>query len=182
MNKYIVESDFKYKDYRCVVIFSHYGYRCGYVEIPKNNILYGKSMSDKLPVKFSAITIKEIGKRSIFSLLFMLDDEDDFIRIDTYFDVHGGITYSNCSKDYPVDGENWWIGFDCFHYRDGRDLDLVEKLWGDDEKIKEFLVIERQYDIYYEYEVRSKEYVEQECRNLVDQIIDLEDIINEKTN
>lgn len=36
------------------------------------------------------------------------------------FDVHGGITYRELSKSYPVENETplLWIGFDCAHFGD----------------------------------------------------------------
>ena len=57
--------------------------------------------------------------------------------------------------------------------RDGRNLNLVEKYWGDDPIIQKRLEIERENPYDTDYPVRSMEYVEQECMSLVDQIIEL---------
>ena len=35
-------------------------------------------------------------------------------------EVHGGLTYSG-GGSYPVDGDEWWLGFDCAHYGDAPD-------------------------------------------------------------
>lgn len=45
-------------------------------------------------------------------------------------DVHGGITYGGYSKKYPIesDMERFWLGFDCAHYMDGRDFNLIKEL------------------------------------------------------
>lgn len=40
--KYKIEKDFYYKNYRCLIIAQDSGFRCGYIKIPKNNILYNK--------------------------------------------------------------------------------------------------------------------------------------------
>ena len=44
--RFVVESDFIHKGLRCVVVFTSMGHRCGYVGVPKEHILYGKSYSD----------------------------------------------------------------------------------------------------------------------------------------
>ena len=46
--RFVVESDFIHKELRCVVVFTRMGHRCGYVGVPKEHILYGKSYSDIL--------------------------------------------------------------------------------------------------------------------------------------
>lgn len=39
---YKIEKDFYYKNYRCLIIAQNGGFRCGYIKISKNNILYNK--------------------------------------------------------------------------------------------------------------------------------------------
>ena len=169
---YIVESDFEYKGYRCVVIFGDMGHRCGYVGLSKGHPLYGINYNERLDIPKVDMEDKEIGKRGIISLLLNALDYDENIRMDLYFNVHGSLTYSDGNGNYPVESDLWWLGFDCGHYGDGKDLDLVESYWGDKEYIQKRLEIERQY--YSDYPIRSKEYVESECRSLVDQIMELE--------
>lgn len=142
MNKYKIESDFIYKGYRCITIFNSLGIRCGYVGIPKGHCLYGKTDCDKVGVT----------------------------RIDMFFNVHGGITYTNGGENssYPIKSDLWWIGFDCGHAEDGRDLDFVEELWGDDEELKRRV---RTTQCFKDWKIRTLKYTQQECKNLVDQVI-----------
>lgn len=142
MKRYIIESDFTYEGLRCVVIFQGLGHRCGYVGVPKGHELYG------------------------------MDYDDVYNKIDA--DVHGGLTYAGGSSDYPVESDLWWIGFDCAHYMDGKDLELAKEYFKDNDslvrQIEMTIEIEEQYPTFDREQVRSLEYVEYECRNLVDQI------------
>lgn len=45
-DKSVVEDRFIYKNFPCVVIFRHLGFRCGYVGIPKTHKDYGKDFKD----------------------------------------------------------------------------------------------------------------------------------------
>ena len=166
---YKVESDFTYKGYRCVVIFTDMGHRCGYVGIPLGHELYKKNYGDYLDVTKTEIENQEIGNRGIIPLLISAFDDDERVKMDVYFNVHGGLTYSDDYPEYPVESNLWWLGFDCGHYQDGKDLKLMEEYWGDDSRIQRRIEIEREFPNYYP--VRSKEYVEKECKSLVDQII-----------
>lgn len=172
---YKVESDFTYKGYRCVVIFTDMGHRCGYVGISEGHMLYGKHYGDYLDIFKSEIENESIGKRGIIPLMFSAWDDNDKVKLELYFDVHGGITYSDKHETYPIKSDLWWLGFDCAHYRDGKDMDLVEKYWGDDPHIQKRIEFEREY--LDDYPVRSQQYVEDECRSLVDQI---EQLVNRK--
>ena len=75
---YKIEKDFMHNGYRCVVIMTDMGHRCGYVGVDNTHQFFGKDYSDT--------TTKE-----------MID------KIKDLFDVHGGITYSGGEKDYPVE-------------------------------------------------------------------------------
>ena len=172
---YKVESDFIYKNYRCVVVFSDMGYRCGYVGVKPGHLLYKKEFTDYLDISKSELDGEEIGNRGIIPLVFAAFDNDERIRIDSYFDVHGGLTYSGGNEKYPIESDLWWFGFDCAHYGDGKDIDLMEEYWGDNPQIQQRIRLEKEYYNYeYCYDpVRSKRYVENECKSLVDQIINL---------
>lgn len=170
---YKVESDFTYKGYRCVVIFTDFGHRCGYVGVPLGHPLYKKEFTDHLDILRSELDDKEFGKRGVLSLFSAVYDDDDRIKMDFYFNVHGSLTYSGDNDGtYPVESNLWWLGFDCAHYGDGKDLELVLKYWGENPMIQKRIEIEKEYGIS-DYPIRSKEYVEQECMSLVDQIIEL---------
>jgi hypothetical protein len=142
MKRYIVESDFTYEGLRCVVLFQMLGYRCGYVGVPKVHELYGKDYDD------------------------VYDKLED--------GVHGGLTYAGGGEEseYPVESNLWWLGFDCAHYGDGKDLDLAKEYFKEDEKIVKQLEMTAQIESMYPiYEpVRSLQYVENECKSLVNQI------------
>ena len=180
---YKVESDFEYKGYRCVVIFGDRGTRCGYVGVTKDSKFYGKSFTDTTDVRLEDLH-EPLGKRSVLALFGAPESPNGFVRMDLLFDVHGGLTYGDNSHNYPVESEGiWWLGFDCAHAGDGKDLDLLEKLWGNEELVQRRLKVEREINAKYPYvdegPVRSKEYVEQECKNLVNQIIKYEGYKNE---
>ena len=49
--RYVVEKKFDYLGYKCVVTFNTMGYRCGYVGLPKEHCLYGKTYDDYLDIK-----------------------------------------------------------------------------------------------------------------------------------
>ena len=55
----------------------------------------------------------------------------DYIDIGSYISCHGGLTYSSSTENsiYPVNSNLWWFGFDCIHYYDGIDAELVEKIF-----------------------------------------------------
>lgn len=82
--------------------------------------------------------------------------------------VHGGCTFygrqmtdSNCSDN--------WIGFDCGHAWDLNDYDA---LLAHDPAKQGYVDIVRQRDINFpmDGEIRTKEYVESECKSIIDQI------------
>ena len=115
-----VEKDFEHNGHRCVVIFTDMGHRCGYVGVNESSPLWCKDYCDYLPINKSELEGEEIGKRGIFPLMMAAFDEDERVRIDTYFDVHGGITFSSGGKasKYPVESDLYWFGFDCAHCND----------------------------------------------------------------
>lgn len=74
--------------------FDSYGdrYYCGYVEVPKDHVLYKAYYTDKMPS----------------------DIDPETSMICEYFSVHGEITYDG-SMGNPG---TWWFGFDCNHLDD----------------------------------------------------------------
>ena len=103
--RYIVEREFEHVGYKCVVIFGNMAHRCGYVGIPKNHTLYGKNYDYHLEIKKSDIWGREVS--GIFPLLGAYIDEDERIRIEAYFQCHGGISYSGggTNSNYPINSE-----------------------------------------------------------------------------
>lgn len=177
MGNYIIESDFMYNDLRCVVVFTSMAHRCGYVGFDKTNLLYGKNYSEKFKLlKLDDIKDQELGKRSAMTL-FAFDTDEEYTSPDCYFDVHGGITFASGGEDsqYPVDSNLWWFGFDCAHYNDGKDYITAKEYFKDNESVLNRIIQTEEVDNMYPTggEIRTKEYVEQECKNLADQIIGL---------
>lgn len=157
----IIESDFMYKGYRCVTTFMDNGYRCGYIGLEKTHPLYGKNISDAIKVKLADIFDQSFGKRSpILMLKFMVIEPDESISLDMYLDVHGGITYADGNGKHPVES-------DFGHAGDARDIEALKAAWPNTERTQYLM-----NDLTFEDDVvRTKEYVQKECRSLVDQIV-----------
>lgn len=92
----------------------------------------------------------------------------DYNEIDV--DVHGGWTYAEYThNNYPIESPNgtWWIGFDCNHCCDGKDLELV-KSFGDTKTTRFILNMNDKFPEHGE--VRTMKYVENELRNAVKEL------------
>lgn len=77
---------------------------CGYVKIPRNHNLYRLGRSRNMPY---------LGWENMI--------------IESYFDVHGGITFAGKKSDLNND---WFLGFDCAHIGDNpmiQDESYVER-------------------------------------------------------
>ena len=175
MRDFKVESDFEYNGMRCVVLFLSRGHRCGYVGIPKNHPLYGCDYSKKSEyLSWFKLNGEPVGKRGILSIVGAAfdDDKNEFVTPELYFNVHGGITYAGggVNSKYPIESDLWWFGFDCAHAGDKKDVDALYKYDFVDENMERVLAIDREYFIPNEI-VRTQEYVEQECRELADQLV-----------
>lgn len=171
---YIVEQEFEHAGYKCVVTFGDMGHRCGYVGIPKEHLLYGKNYSDYLDIKKEDIEDREVS--GIIPLFCACLDKDERVKIDVYFQCHGGITYSGGGEqsEYPIKSDLWWFGFDCAHAGDGKDLQYAyEKFPQYREITKQRMECERKYHIDGEV-VRSLEYVMDECKRLAEQLKEFE--------
>ncbi len=173
--EYIVESDFMYENHRCIVVFGTHGFRCGYVGVDENSPLYGMEATDCVEVDLDEFKKQPIGKRGVFPLLaFAFREEKNGIPLSAYFDVHGGLTYADGNFKYPVKSVLWWFGFDCGHCDDGVDIAAAKRIWKDNQAIFDSISILEKYNAYENFPVRSKEYCEEECKNLVHQIMRLE--------
>ena len=162
MKKYMEhkkELDKKYRGFRYVVLGLTVGHRCGYVSLPKGHPLYGVSYSEQLPITLKRIGKESVGKRGVIPILCSSGlKPDDRINMELLFDVHGSITFSGKLKDFY----GYWIGFDCAHSGDAKDFSLMSK-----EMRKSY---ENWPDLVGDV-VRTTDYVEQECKNLIDQVI-----------
>ena len=170
MANYIVEKEFECNGLKCVVTFQRHGHRCGYVGIPKEHPLYGKDYSDHIEIRKVDIEDREVS--GVFPLLGAILDDDERVRIEAYFNCHGGVTYSGGGEGstYPIESDLWWFGFDCAHCDDGKDLDLAMKLFPEHaQSIRMTKQIEDMYPVYNI--VRELDYVENECCELAEQLV-----------
>ena len=117
---------------RAVVIMVRDSHRCGYVGVPASHPLFGAEYSEPHPALAVPAEGEPVGKRSPLAVFCAAGDASRLQAPDLVFDVHGGVTYSGKSDNYPVPSDLWWFGFDCAHAgdqsyggRDGvmRDLD-----------------------------------------------------------
>jgi hypothetical protein len=146
----VLEETGSYKGYDFCVLFTERGFRCGYIALPSSySILKHTSVDD-------------------FKILFNTS-------------VHGGISFLGkphleCLNDRDYD--EIWIGFDTSHRYDEPDFDLCRKIFGEnlfysDEYINETRRINKNYT-KFKIEVRTKEYMINECKRLIDQLIVME--------
>ena len=85
----------------------------------------------------------------------------DYSKIDV--ECHGGLTFSKLiTIENSFLPKGFWIGFDCQHCFDLPDVESVKKVWGKYE--------ENDYWGWGDGEVRSLDYVESECRGIINQI------------
>ena len=156
-DSFAVENGGIYKGYEWLVTFVSLGFRCGYVAVPKGHYLHGFDLTGCSPH----------GEET-----------------DICFDVYGGITFSETGEHVisPVLGDfhcdDMWIGFDTGNLNDAKDIGLMEKLFPNE--FKNHCEIEKKISSYREYKprnflkLRTKEYMEKECKSLIDQIIERE--------
>ena len=88
-------------------------------------------------------------------------------------DCHGGLTFSDYFKgEKTIESgieEGFYIGFDCAHWGDGRDNGLITEL-NEPQMISALMMMNGIYDS--DDIVRTLEFVEQECKMIVDQLIE----------
>lgn len=154
---YKVEKVFDAYGYKCVVVFQKMGHRCGYVGIPKEHPLYGKTSTERLPFKLSDYPDAPVIN---YVAMFSMMNEDNF-DIQNWFKVHGGITYSKGSENYPITSDDlWWFGFDCAHAGDAPDYALAQEYFGETP-----FRFELEGDV-----VRDLDYVVKETKSLAKQL------------
>lgn len=87
---------------------------------------------------------------------------------DLNYEVHGGLTYSSNTAPFIKDGFGWYLGFDCAHWDDGMDIETMKQYGASQEVINIWQ--------HLDGEVRTKEYVLQELKNLVEQICEVKQL------
>lgn len=172
-DRYKVEKVFDVHGFDCVVTLNSMGFRCGYVGVKKSSPLYGVDYGEDLKNEelLDGLKDAEIGKRGVVPVLCW---DGEKVSPDLLFNVHGGLTYS-AGNDYPVKKEDtWWFGFDCGHCDDAKDWEALKQNFPKERW-------ETVYEIELKYPtggtIRTKEYVMQECKSLVEQIIAVESVL-----
>ena len=84
-------------------------------------------------------------------------------------DCHCGLTYSDNSLHQQTDTDIWWIGFDCGHCCDGFDLEKLDEYFGN--RIENQIMRDYHKMINEEHEFRTLEYVKENCKAIVDQLL-----------
>lgn len=153
----VLENGGNYKGYDWAVTMTENGTRCGYVAISEDHPAYSDKGSDYPD-----------------------------------YDVHGGVTFFGSPSrilDDELVGESScndkWIGFDAAHAGDGRDLLLAikylpnshaDKLLDVFNEVEERVKDKYSFHNYGENDVlRTLDYMEQECKNLIEQLIKVKD-------
>lgn len=132
------EKEFRYKRYKCVILFTSLGHRCGYVGIPKKHFLYNKNYCDM------------------------------------NICCHGGLTYGANYLQQTNSTNLYWIGFDCGHYGDGQDVESTERYFKGYPKVLSRVKELNKDSFFGNFSAKSLEFCEQECMQIVDQIIEME--------
>jgi hypothetical protein len=155
-----VEGGGSYKDYEYLIVLNKSGHRCGYVAIP-NDHKYSRSPKENNEL---------INGKTYASYHYENLD----------IDCHGGLTFMGPDHDLKFLVEtkckDIWIGFDCGHYLDLADVEAFKKYFGQKEyeDKKSFFTIINHYDKRGSGIVRAYDYVEKECKSIIDQLIKIE--------
>lgn len=149
-----VEGGGKYKEYEYLIVLNQNAHRCGYVAIPPNH------------------PANDVGTRIN---TYTEDEEFNYDELD--IDCHGGLTFGGnhhgLKELLSVPCTDNWIGFDCGHCYDHCDSDAFIKYYGE-EKAKEKESFFNVSMIEIGGSVKSFEYVERECKKIINQLIEKE--------
>lgn len=113
--------------FRAVVAVMDMGYRCGYVGVPVGHPLHGTEYNAPSRWLTPLAEGDAIGKRGAIPLMIAslsLEDTERMSTPEMVFDVHGSLTYSG-GNGYPVESDLWWFGYDCAHWDDAPDPELI---------------------------------------------------------
>ncbi len=112
----------------CLIVRNGSGALCGYVGVPPTHPLHGVGYNEETPVLKDALAArmeKPLGETPSMAVMLGALLGDMKPRLDTVFDVHGGLTYSDkcrgeiCHMPAPGEADDvWWLGFDCGHAGD----------------------------------------------------------------
>lgn len=88
---------------------------------------------------------------------------------------HGGLTYSSDHLYGQTDKDTWWIGFDTGHYGDGYAFEDAKQLFAGNEVVLEHIALLEREEFCSEWEAMTLAYCKNECRRIVDQIIEFQE-------
>lgn len=80
------------------------------------------------------------------------------------YDCHGGITFSRVDEKFP---HKWWLGFDCGHWNDLPNLDLIEQ---DYIKDMQSLMLREEYSGDLNISYKDEDYVLEQLILIVNQL------------
>ena len=160
-----IESQGTHMDLPYVIIATSWGSRCGYVGVPETHPLFQAPYNEPNSTLESAhkqALEGPIGNRGIIPLLCAGNEP----RPDVVFEIHGGLTFSGGLEDnYPLpDSPYWFFGFDCAHYGDNQDPEILAKFTEAD-RIPVFPGLTPGGP-----NIRSHSYVVRECKHLAEQL------------
>jgi len=175
---YIIEKIITKNDYKYVIIFQDLGHRCGYVAIKPSHPLFGFDYCQdiKSPELLQEIKSSTLGKKGIIDV-FCWNGESTTLSL--LINVHGGLTYSALGENsqYPTNqiDKVWWLDFDCAHYSDAKDFKALKNIFPNKYQILE------EYGFLNDHggTIRTLEYVENECLNMIDQLECIKDTLAE---
>lgn len=134
----------------CAIIANHeLGFRCGYTAVGPAHPWHGLSCSAPFRNPRTGDTW----------------DTEHELHIDSLLSAHGGLTYSGTDllalPDEDKTGDLWWFGFDCNHYSDGHDPELLDEALAS---------VSRSYLLQRSGTTRSRKYVQREVEQLAAQL------------
>lgn len=147
-----VEGGGTYKNYEYLIVFNNNGHRCGYVAIPSGH-------------KYDATPLTEYE--------FLGKKKSHYNYDSLPIDCHGGLTFMernhNLKNFLKIPCNDFWIGFDCGHCYDARDIESLKKYFGDDyaNRMLSFL-----HAMSMDGSVKDYDYVENVCKHIIDQLIE----------
>jgi hypothetical protein len=170
--EFIVEAQWEHNGLPCVCIIHPFGHRCGYVGVPEGHTLYGVSYHDEIPelrAHANKAANSPIGKLNMITVFCAALEGKITATPEHVIQVHGSLTYSGSTDDYPVKKPGyWWFGFDCGHCDDAPDPEFMS-----DETLAIFAPLNH---LLPDRQIRTLPYVREECNSMADQLqaIDVE--------